>query len=357
MNAQFPVIPLPERKARLDIPAGRIRLVIDTDTKNEVDDQFAISWALRSPDRFRVEAVYAAPFSQDCFGRFLQGGFSSGGAGTHYAKKPGDGMEASFQEILKLFDLLGEPSEGRVFRGSEAYLSDQNQPVDSPAARDLIRRAMDSSETLYVAAIGAPTNVASALLMEPRIAEKIVVIWLGGQPLDFPHGIEFNLMQDVRASQVLFDSGVPLVYIPCMNVASCLTLSKPEVEAYMVGKSRISDYLAQNVLDAFGDVKAAAMGTMFFRKMYLKDREDRQESYLAQFPTNHVAWSRIIWDISTIAFLKNPGWTPSTLLPSPVLRDDLYWGKPDASRHPIRVVNYCYRDLIFGDMFACLTQE
>lgn len=61
MNAQFPVIPLPERKARLDIPAGRIRLVIDTDTKNEVDDQFAISWALRSPDRFRVEAVYAAP--------------------------------------------------------------------------------------------------------------------------------------------------------------------------------------------------------------------------------------------------------------------------------------------------------
>ena len=83
---------------------------------------------------------------------------------------------------------------------------------------------MSSEETLYVAAIGAPTNIASALLMEPELVKKIVVIWLGGQPLYFPHGIEFNLMQDIEASRVLFNSGVPLVLIPCMNVASLLTI-------------------------------------------------------------------------------------------------------------------------------------
>ena len=59
-----------ERKKRLQIPTGRLRLVIDTDAKNEVDDQFAIAWALRSPERFRVEAVYAAPFSHGCFQNF-----------------------------------------------------------------------------------------------------------------------------------------------------------------------------------------------------------------------------------------------------------------------------------------------
>ena len=42
-----------ERKKRLQIPTGRLRLVIDTDAKNEVDDQFAIAWALRSPERFQ----------------------------------------------------------------------------------------------------------------------------------------------------------------------------------------------------------------------------------------------------------------------------------------------------------------
>ena len=52
-----------EIRSRLTIPTGKLRLVIDTDAKNEVDDQFAIAWALRSKERFSVEAVYAAPFS------------------------------------------------------------------------------------------------------------------------------------------------------------------------------------------------------------------------------------------------------------------------------------------------------
>jgi len=40
-------------------------MVLDTDTYNEVDDQFAVVYALRSPERLRVEALYAAPFHND----------------------------------------------------------------------------------------------------------------------------------------------------------------------------------------------------------------------------------------------------------------------------------------------------
>ena len=92
------------------------------------------------------------------------------------------------------------------------------------------------------------------------------------------------------------------------------------------------------------------------RNSYLAGQEDRDDAYLFQFPTNFTAPSRIIWDISTIAFLKNPGWTPSKLETSPVLSDNLMWGPKDESRHKIRVVNFCNRDLIFGDMIACLTK-
>ena len=358
MNIVFPKLSAEELKKKLDVPAGKIHLIIDTDAKNEVDDQFAVSWAIRSPERFQVDAVYAAPFSHDCFKKLAGQSMSLDDVGgITYSDHPGDGMEASYQELLKLYGLLGVDPEGHVFRGSKDYISDIGGPVESEAARDLIARAMNSDETIYVAVIGAPTNIASALLMEPELVKKIVVVWLGAQPLNFVHGIEFNAMQDVKATRVLFDSGVPLVLIPCMNVASMLTLTKPEVEQLLIGKSSISDYLSKMVLEALSDDAAAATAMLaMLRHSYLAGQEDRDDGYLFQFPTNFTAPSRIIWDISTIAFLKNPGWTPSKLETSPVFMDNLMWGPKDESRHKIRVVNFCSRDNIFGDMIACLTK-
>ena len=90
---------------------------------------------------------------------------------------------------------------------------------------------MDSGEDpLYVVAIGAITNVASALLLEPRLAERIVVVWLGGQPLQAPSNREFNLRQDPVAARTVFDSGVPLVHIPCQGVTSHLHTTVAELE-------------------------------------------------------------------------------------------------------------------------------
>jgi len=81
---------------RLEPPAGRVRMVLDTDTYNEIDDQFALVYALRSPERLTVEAVYAAPFTN---------GRSSG---------PADGMEKSYAEILRLLDRLDVDPDSTV---------------------------------------------------------------------------------------------------------------------------------------------------------------------------------------------------------------------------------------------------
>ena len=354
-SIQFPTLSDQERKERLDIPAGRIRLVIDTDAAVECDDQFNIAWALCSKERFNVEAVYAAPFSMDCIGYLLGGEPEKLTGSTVYAQKPADGMEASYQEIQKLFSLLKEDPTGRVFRGSKTYIKDLGSEVESEAARDLVKRAMSSDEILYVASTGVPTNIASALLMEPELVKKIVVIWLGGEPLFFGHGVDFNLMQDIEAVRVLLDSGVPLVMIPCMNVASLLTLTKSEAEQYLVGKNEICEYLSSIIMKTYGDDAAAAQMVYLLRHLYLAGREDRADEYLAQFKNGSVIWSRSICDISTTAFLKNPAWMPSTLEKAPILNDDLSWSM-DNSRHSIRVVNYCFRDLVYGDMIACLTK-
>ena len=63
-------------------------------------------------------------------------------------------------------------------------------------------------------AIGAITNVAAALLLEPDLVRKIVV-WLWNTHHQ-PSTMEFNLMQDPDAARVIFDSGVPFVQIPCL---------------------------------------------------------------------------------------------------------------------------------------------
>jgi hypothetical protein len=172
---------------------------------------------LLSPDKLDVEAIYAAPFHNDR---------SSG---------PANGMERSFEEILRLLERLDRSPDGWIFRGSTRYLDGSLEPVCSEAALDLVERGMASDETLYVVAIGAITNVASALLLEPRLVGKIVVVWLGGNALFWPTAREFNLMQDVSGAQVLFDCGVPLVLLPCMGVVTHLHTSVPRTRGLRSG--------------------------------------------------------------------------------------------------------------------------
>lgn len=90
---------------------------------------------------------------------------------------------------------------------------------------------------------------------------------------------------------------------------------------------------------------------------HLLGQEDQEDAYLSQFITEDIAWSRIVWDISTIAYLLNPTWVPSRLIPSPILREDLHFEPSAPERHPIRQASYCYRDAIFGDLFRRLCHD
>ncbi len=290
---------------RLAHPGRPVSLVLDTDTYNEVDDQFALAWATRSPEAMTLEAIHAAPFHNT------------------RSDGPADGMEKSHAEILRVLGRLGESPDGRVFRGSTRYLPSPDAPVESAAARDLVARAMARSSDdppLYVVAIGGPTNVASAMLMEPRIIERIVVLWLGGHARTFPANAEFNLRQDLPASQLLFDSGVPLVWFPCEGVASHLATTVPELERDLAGRSAIGDYLVE-IVQGYGN--------------------------------DHFAWAKVIWDVAPIASLVNERWTPSRLVPSPILDDEMRW-QEDATRHAIREVVHVNRNAIFRDLFTKL---
>lgn len=286
---------------RLTLPKGRINMVLDTDTYNEVDDQFALMYALRSIDRLNVEAVYAAPFHN----------LRSTG--------PHDGMEKSYVEIFKVLEMMDiTPPKNFVFKGSKSYLKSANTPVKSDAVDDLIKRAMVATEPLYVVAIGAITNIASAILIEPEIVSKIVVVWLGGHALHWHHTKEFNLQQDVEAARVVFDSGVPLVHVPCYGVVSHLKTTVAELEKSIENKSAIGKYLT-NIVREYSEGK--------------------------------FAWSKVIWDVACIAYLINPDWVPTNIVHSPIITKDVTWST-DRTRHLIKSAYNVNRDAIFADVFS-----
>ena len=307
---EFPTLSTDERMDRLTLPEkSPLRVVIDTDTYNEIDDQFAVVYALFSPEELEVEAIYAAPFK------------------NHRSESAEEGMTKSYEEILRMLERTGTPAEGFVYKGSDAFLTNSEQPVESDAAQDLIDRAMSSDEPLYVLTLGAPTNVASALLLEPRLVEKIVVVWLGGKGKNWPFASEFNLQQDVRSSKIMFDSGVPLIQIPTQPVTSHLLLSIPEAEKYLKGQGAIGDYL----LDIF-------------------------QQYPKELDVDEYAWSKVVWDISAVAYVINPSWFQTELDATPILTTEKTYSI-DRRRPLYRVVTHLNRDKIFGDMFRKIEQQ
>ena len=293
-------------------PEGRVDVVLDTDAYNEIDDQFSISYLLRAEERLTPIRFYAAPFHNEK---------SSG---------PEDGMLKSYEEILHLLRLADrEDLEECVLEGSPRYLPDETTPVLSPAAQDLSQLAMEYSPEypLYVVAIGAITNVASALLMNPAIAENMVVVWLGGNARHLSHTREFNMMQDIAAARVVMGSGVPFVQLPCDGVVRQFTVSGVELRHWLSGKNKLADYLAEYTIQ-------------------------EAESYAAGTP-----WTRVIWDVTAVAWLLDgeERFFTSQILPVRL---------PDYTHHyeeteldiPMRYVNNVSRDALMTDLFRRLTE-
>lgn len=303
----FPHISEATRIQRLEPPTGALRMVLDTDTYNEVDDQFALVYAWLSAGRLALEAIYAAPF--------------------HNRRSAGaeDGMERSYEEILRLLGHLGVSPAGLAFKGARRFLSQETAPMANPAVDDLIARALatPADETLYVVAIAALTNVATAILLEPAIIERIVVVWLGGHALHWPHTREFNLTGDILAAQIVFDCGVPLVHVPCAGVTTHLSTTVAELERYVQGRGAIGDYLVDIV------------------KGHSED---------------HFAWSKVIWDVAPIAYLIHPEWVTTVLTHTPILNREATWSL-NPRRHLMRYATYVQRDPIFRDLFTKLAGQ
>ena len=182
---------------RVHVPEKkRVRMIVDTDCKNEADDPFALVHHLLTP-MFDVRGIIAAHFESkaDVYGA-------------------GQTVHASMEEIQRVIALLGLPVACPIVLGADRAMTAEDRPVPSAGAQLIIEEAMkEDGRPLYVALLGTATDLASALLMRPEIAGRLTAIWIGGG--DYPEGgWEFNLAQDVHAANVLLSSRAALWQVP-----------------------------------------------------------------------------------------------------------------------------------------------
>lgn len=288
-------------------------VILDTDTYNEIDDQFALAWAvIENGKRLNLLSVNAAPF------------YNNRSTGAK------DGMLKSYDEIQRLMGLISEsgfdlkvaPKDIPVYKGSETYLQSKTEPVISDAAKNIVETVKASDTPVYVVAIGAITNVASAILMDPSIVSNMAVVWLGGHAWHYSHSKEFNMRQDVPAAQVVMDSKVPFLQVPCVGVCDMLHTTIPELKYYLEGKNKLSDYLC-NIVCSYNS-------------------------------GNAYCWSKVIWDVSAVAALITKGYGEAVTLPTPILTGDSLYAF-DTARHPMLYVRSLNRDRIFADLFKTIT--
>jgi purine nucleosidase len=283
--------------------SSRRRVIINTDAKNEADDQFAIVHALLSPS-LEIGGLIAAHF------------------GTSRSDRS---MEESREEIDLLLDLLGLEQQVTVANGAPCGIPDEQTPRDSEGAQLIIAKSKLASpgNPLFVAFLGPLTDMASAILLDPDLVDRdVVVIWIGGVGyggVETYTGVEFNLRNDIAAANVVYDSGITVWQVPS-NVYSQVSVSYTELEEKIGGTSKLADYLINQTVD--------------WNRTYWPEPIE----------------SRSLGDSPAISLLLYPRGGNFRIVPAPRFGQEGHY--LPGSGHPIRVVESIDVRFLLEDMFA-----
>lgn len=173
---------------------SKLKVIIDSDTANEIDDSFALSYALANNDILDIKAITIAPFV----------------VGYKHIS-PRDSLLESKAEANRVLRLMGIKNLKLVHMGSNDFFSN-GYCESNPAVDKIIEIARKGKITIV--AMGVLTNVAVALKLEPTIAKNIHVIWLGTKNLMHETFDDSNYRKDKDAFEYVAKSSAEMTIIP-----------------------------------------------------------------------------------------------------------------------------------------------
>lgn len=284
----------------------QVRLIVDSDAKCEADDQYAIVHALLTP-KFQIKGIVAAHFS---------------------TVQNNNTMSDSFKEINKILSIMKLNNQVGAYKGAANALKDEFSPEISEGAELIVREAMAEDDTPLFAIFQGPlTDIASAYLIQPKIAKRINVIWIGGGA--YPEGgKETNLKNDIIAANVVFNSRINLWQIPAPAFA-LMKVSLAELEYKVRPCGQIGRYLFEQLVEC--------------------------DSHFSTIPNK--GWPKgeswVLGDSAAIGVLLDPHNHYFDSRPAPSFSKKMDYIHEQANR-PIRVYSYVDSRFILEDMFCKL---
>jgi purine nucleosidase len=304
-------------------PAGsseKIRLIFDTDANNELDDQHALAYLLFSGSVFDVAGV------------------------TVNRTSGGGDITAHYKEAERIIKLCNQEGKIPLYKGSSGDFSAIRETINSSsfdgsdAVNFMIDRAKSSGNTkLIILAVGKLTNVALALEKEPRIADRIKIVWLGS---NYPEKGEYNQENDTMAMNYILNTPVDFEMVTVRygkeTGTDFVRVTRQEIDQNMPGRGPV---IAEPVMGRHND----AFVTFGDYSVNLFNHAD----YYGDPP------SRALFDMAAAAILKNPAWAKRRQIHCPVYKPEGWIEQPDNKRM-ITVWESFERDSIVHDFFRTM---
>ncbi len=301
----------------------KIKIIIDSDANNELDDQHALAYAFLNSDVFEVVGV------------------------TVNNTRNGDGIQGQYDEALRIIQLFNLENKVPLFLGADKNFAEIAPHISDsvfdgqPAVDFIISEAMKmKDEKLVLLPVGKLTNIALALLKEPRIAEKVRVVWLGS---NYPGPGEYNLDNDTTSVNPVVESGVEFEMVTVRygepSGTAAVTVTREEVQQNLAGKGPKSS----------SEITGRHGGTFTSFGDYSANLFEHAEMH-GNPP------SRALFDMAAVAVVKNPTWAQKTEIPAPKLRG-VEWVEQPENQHKIIVWENFNRDAIVNDLFGLMEKS
>ncbi len=203
----------------------RIRIIIVSDAKNEIDDIWAIALAILHPERFDIEGFVGSNYDHT---------FSGVGP---------ESIDKSVEEIHTILKKAGLEGKYPVYAGSHP-MQYEFEPGSSEGIDFIIEKAMAGTpdNPLWIVGLGSPTDLASAYLKEPAIRDRVIMFWHARTENTWPYRAHnYNIKGDMHASRMMFHAPFPLVLFDTGTHLNAGTLE--ESEKYIKPHGELGEYL------------------------------------------------------------------------------------------------------------------
>lgn len=277
----------------------RLKVILDTDANNELDDQHAMAYLFFNGDVFNTVGVT------------VNATFNGGDISGHYEEA---------KRVMQLCNVYGKIP---LLKGANASFNEIRPNVNkkdfdgAEAVNFIIEQAHKyGDEPLILLPVGKLTNIALALEKDPSIAPKIRIVWLGS---NYPESGEYNQDNDKAAMNYLLDLDVPFEMVTVRygrsSGTSAVTANRAQITARMPGKG---PRVIKPVMGRHG-------GDFHFFGDYSINLYEHINTY-------DEAGTRALFDMAAVAILKNPDWAIRKEVPAPLLVDNQWVERPDNSR-------------------------